>query len=328
MSTSGKYVDAAGGVVWRHRDGERPEFLVVHRPRYDDWSLPKGKNDRDESFEACARREVLEETGYTVKMGDAIGAIAYRTPGDNAKRVRYWLMQRLDGSFSPNSEVDRIEWLRPKKARARLTYARDRTVFDRGLLMIRRPASGRAYLVRHALAGDRKQWKGNDKKRQLSQRGTKQARALADNLSSLPITDVLSSKWARSSQTVAPLAETLGLSVEHHKAFAEGASPKALDGLIKEMAGKVAVLCTHGDVVEAYLEHLAAAGVKRDGPPKWKKASTWVLETRKGKVTNARYLPPPGTRAANLSSQVTVPRTISAMTSSSVRPERFGTWNP
>ena len=165
------FIQAAGGVVWRTRDDGKVQFLVVHRPRYNDWSLPKGKLDRGESFEECAEREVREETGFRVKVGDQLGTVAYVTPAGNKKRVRYWLMEQLNGKFKPNAEVDKIRWLRPKRARATLTYSRDRAVLDRAIQKTRKRRSGRIYLVRHALAGDRNQWTGPDKKRPLSLRG-------------------------------------------------------------------------------------------------------------------------------------------------------------
>lgn len=291
---NGSYIDAAGGVVWRRREDGKREFLVVHRPRYDDWSLPKGKLDAGESYESCAEREVLEETGYSVKMGDEIGTVAYVTPSGNPKRVRYWLMLQLDGEFHPNGEVDDLRWLRPRKARALLGYPRDRTVFDRGLNLVKRRRSGRIYLVRHALAGDRKQWQGVDRNRPLSLRGARQARDLADHLSSVPITDVVSSKWVRCIETVAPLASLIDLEVQRHPALAEGADRRRLEDLIRSLAGRTAVLCSHGDVIQEYLDRLAAKGVSLDGPAKWKKASTWVLDTQKGRVTSGRYLPPVG----------------------------------
>jgi 8-oxo-dGTP diphosphatase len=289
-------IGAAGGVVYRRRPNGKAEYLVVHRPRYDDWSLPKGKLDPGESYEACAEREVMEETGFTVKLREEIGTIAYTTPGNNPKRVRYWLMSQLDGAFVTNGEVDDVAWLRPRKARAALSYGRDRAVFDRAVQLVRRPASGRVYLVRHALAGDRAQWKGSDKKRPLSKRGRTQAAAITDALSGFPVTDIWSSRWIRCHDTVAPLAHLLDLPVQHHGALVEGAAaagPRDVERLVSSLAGSTAVLCTHGDVIAAFVEKLVRAGVSLDGPVQWKKGSIWVLETRKGKVAAGHYLPSP-----------------------------------
>jgi 8-oxo-dGTP diphosphatase len=294
VTLGGRHIEAAGGVVWRYRADGRPEFLVVHRPRYADWTLPKGKLDGGESLLACAEREVVEETGSRVKVGDEIGSIAYLTPQGNTKSVRYWLMEHIDGSFRPNAEVDKVRWLRARKARAALTYSRDHNVLDRGIQLAKRPASGRIYLVRHANAGTRGQWTGNDKKRPLTQRGLKQAFGLQDNLSSMPITDVLSSRTTRCIETVRPLAESIGLEIRRHATLSEGAGPEKVEELVALLAGRTAALCTHRDVISGYLGRLAHAGVKFDGPSKWRKGSTWVLETRKTRVVTARYLPPAG----------------------------------
>jgi 8-oxo-dGTP diphosphatase len=121
-------VRAAGGVIWRAGKNGMTEVLLVHRPRYDDWSLPKGKCEPGESFEDCARREVLEETGLEVTLGDPLPEVRYRDHKDRPKVVRYWLMKAQDdsGEFAPNDEVDEIVWLTVAAAGAELSYAHDR----------------------------------------------------------------------------------------------------------------------------------------------------------------------------------------------------------
>ncbi|HEX2577796.1 MAG TPA: NUDIX hydrolase [Aquihabitans sp.] len=119
---------AAGGAVWRRGDAGTVEVLVVHRPRYDDWSLPKGKCDDGESFLACAEREVLEETGLTCETGPELLDVTYRDHKDRPKVVRYWAMEAVDGTFTPNDEVDEVRWLPFPAAVAQLSYAHDRPV--------------------------------------------------------------------------------------------------------------------------------------------------------------------------------------------------------
>ena len=116
-------VRAAGGIVWR--DGE---VLLVHRPKYDDWTFPKGKADPGESDEDCALREVEEETGLRCSLGRELASSSYTDSRGRPKFVRYWLMRPIDGRFEPTHEVDEIAWLDPADAADRLSYERDRVV--------------------------------------------------------------------------------------------------------------------------------------------------------------------------------------------------------
>jgi 8-oxo-dGTP diphosphatase len=120
-------VEAAGGVVLRGPDGAR-EVCLVHRPNYDDWTLPKGKLDPGESSEQAALREVWEETGLRCRLGDELSPTHYRDQKDRPKVVRYWLME-VEGdppAFEPNDEVDELRWLSLAEAVELLTYDRDR----------------------------------------------------------------------------------------------------------------------------------------------------------------------------------------------------------
>ena len=123
-------VRAAGGVVWRvsSRADGAVEVLLVHRPRYDDWSLPKGKCDPGESFEDCARREVEEETGLRCTLGVELPSTRYVDHKGRPKVVRYWAMAVEAGAFAPNDEVDEVRWLDPGAAAEALTYERDLAV--------------------------------------------------------------------------------------------------------------------------------------------------------------------------------------------------------
>jgi 8-oxo-dGTP diphosphatase len=134
-------VHAAGGVVWRRAaepsGGEASgrggglEVAIVHRPRYDDWSLPKGKLDPGESFEDAARREIEEEVGVRAELGEELPSATYLDNKGRRKLVRYWLMEaRDDPGFTPDDEVDELRWLPPGEARDLLSYERDRELLD------------------------------------------------------------------------------------------------------------------------------------------------------------------------------------------------------
>jgi 8-oxo-dGTP pyrophosphatase MutT (NUDIX family) len=122
-------VRAAGGVVLREGPAGR-EVLLVHRPAYDDWSLPKGKAYRGESDEDCALREVEEETGLRCELGRELPSTSYHDGKGRPKVVRYWAMEPLDGAARPQSEVDDVRWLPLAKAKDALTWERDRAVLE------------------------------------------------------------------------------------------------------------------------------------------------------------------------------------------------------
>ena len=126
MDPEAAEVKAAGGVVWR-RAGDTVAIAIAHRPRYDDWSLPKGKLEPGETWEEAALREVEEETGMRCRLGDELDPTSYKDRKGRAKVVRYWLMEPADDvDFVPNDEVDELRWLAPEEAIRELSYPHDR----------------------------------------------------------------------------------------------------------------------------------------------------------------------------------------------------------
>jgi 8-oxo-dGTP diphosphatase len=121
-------VQAAGGLVHRPRGDGSPELVLVHRPRYGDWTLPKGKLEPGETHEEAALREVEEETGLRCELGRELASTAYRDGSGRPKTVRYWAMRPLAGSFRPHEEVDAVCWVSLPEAEGLLTHGRDREV--------------------------------------------------------------------------------------------------------------------------------------------------------------------------------------------------------
>ena len=279
-------VRAAGGVVWRVRKG-KIEVALVHRPRYDDWALPKGKLAADETELAAAVREVGEELGAQVAVSRRITTITY--PIDSArKRVTYWVMRHAGGEFVPNDEVDEVAWLRPKHARATMSYDVDREVLI-DFMAVPVPESV-IVLVRHARAGKRSEWHGDDAKRPLDDFGREQAQRLIGFLSAFAPTRVVSANLARCTQTVQPFADAFGLSVATDPAFSDAeysTTPTATETALLSLAkpGKVTVVCSQGVTVPGLIDRV----VRGTRPTDTRKGDAWVLSVVDGTVVSADY---------------------------------------
>jgi 8-oxo-dGTP diphosphatase len=286
-------VTAAGGILRREASGGRPEYLIVHRPRHGDWSLPKGKLDPKESYLRAALREVWEETGYHGTNPVSVGSIGYDTTAGNCKLVRWWSMTSGKGKFRANSEVDAVQWLPVREARQLLRYRNDRNVLDRANTLGKDPTASTVYLLRHARAGVKRRSGSSDLGRSLDKTGREQASALALELRRVPITRIITSDHRRCVQTLKPLAASLRLKPETDRRMSVDAGPEEALDLLRELGGEGAAISSHGEVIGALLGSLAAEGVDLVGPMEWRKGSMWVLELRRGKVRSGRYLPPP-----------------------------------
>jgi 8-oxo-dGTP pyrophosphatase MutT (NUDIX family)/phosphohistidine phosphatase SixA len=281
---------AAGGVVVRGAPGAR-ETLIIHRPRYDDWTHPKGKLDPAESFEDGARREVLEETGWRCELGPELPSVSYTDALGRPKRVRYWMMYPTrDDDFTSGDEVDEIRWMPAAQARRMLSYPRDIETLDAALGL-----DTPVYLVRHAKAGSRLDWRGDDDQRPISTKGARQAERLREHLALDEVGRIASSPSLRCLQTVQPLAAALSLPVELHDALREEADASTALAFTAGLGGP-AVICTHGNIVQE-LVLTAAQTDPLTGSYGWKKGSTWILERDAGRPVGARYVPPPRDRA-------------------------------
>ena len=285
-----KPIKASGGLVVRPSpDG--PRVLVIHRPRYDDWSLPKGKDDVGEESTEAALREVKEETGQNPHLVGLVGETTY--PVDGTTKVVRWYGMRVneEAPFTPNDEVDEIRWLDPSEAPGLLSYDHDRSILDRvdldSLL-----TTGTLFLVRHGAAGDRQSWTGEDRLRPLSSKGERQAAGLAQTLADRRPEAIFSSPYLRCLQSVRPLADATGLEVVAHPALAEGEGGKTTRDLVRELAGTNAVLCSHGDVIPALMDWMAHKGLTLRSDYDCKKGSTWEIAVRAGNFHKARYLSP------------------------------------
>jgi 8-oxo-(d)GTP phosphatase len=271
-------IPAAGGLLLRAGSGPR-ELAVIHRPRYDDWSLPKGKLHQGEHPVLGACREVIEETGHVPVMGRRLPSQHY-TLADGEKTVDYWSMHTRRGEFRPGDEVDRLDWLGVAEALDRLSYERDREI-------VRDFAAGpfptaSVLLVRHARAGDKSSWHGDDRLRPLDSAGAEQAELLRHGLVWWDPAVVVSADRVRCVQTVAPFAADLGLPVGTEPVLSEeacAADPDAAVARVRELAdaGGATVACSQGGAIPTVVGQLAKTdGVDLPGLDS-KKGSTWAL---------------------------------------------------
>jgi 8-oxo-dGTP diphosphatase len=289
-------VVAAGAVLWRAADtgcegSAGLQVALVHRPRYDDWSLPKGKLDPGESVPAAAVREVAEETGVRARLGARLGETRYPVP-QGQKVVHYWVAQAIDGgAFTASEEVDELRWLAPSAAEQLLSYDRDREVLARFRAL---PGPPRPVLVvRHAKAGSRDSWDSDDDLRPLSPKGLAQARGLTELLRLFGPARAYAAVPVRCPQTIQPLADELGLKIVEEPLLGEEAywrDPDAGVARLLELAAgpDVPVLCSQGGVIPDVVCRLTGS---QDAPAS--KASTWVLGFVDGRVASADYYPPP-----------------------------------
>ncbi|MEU8267063.1 NUDIX hydrolase [Sphaerisporangium sp. NPDC049002] len=242
-------IRAGGAVVWRG-DSRDPEVAVVHRPKYDDWSFPKGKLKPGEHVIAGALREVAEETGLSVALGRHLPPVHYMK-GGRLKRVDYWVARAIEEvAQEPSDEVDALVWLPVEEARARLTYE-----WDAGLLRAfgAAPLATTPFVVaRHAYAGTRQDWTGDDDLRPLDEAGEAQARTIADILYGYRPASLVSSPSRRCVQTLLPYAAREVLKIRTERLLTETEYDTSLSlSLVLSILdeGRPTAVCGHGKVL-------------------------------------------------------------------------------
>jgi 8-oxo-(d)GTP phosphatase len=265
-----RLIKAAGGVAWRLGPHGEPEILLVHRKKYDDWSLPKGKNEPGEPLPVTAVREVLEEGGARLALGRRLVSVRYNV-GGRPKRVHYWAARVLsvDEHAVPNSEVDEVDWLPAGHAIERVSYPHDHGVladfaaWPAGTVPL--------ILLRHSKALAKSGWKRADADRQLDGSGRSDAKALADLLACFaPHPRLISSPAARCVDTLRPLSQLTGAQVQeepslyiHNQSFRTDAADAGtgIAALIREAiaSGVPTVVCAHRENISVLQEAALAA---------------------------------------------------------------------
>jgi len=278
----GRTVRAAGCVVWRFGKSG-PEVLQVHRPRYGDWSFPKGKLDPGETSLAAAMREVEEETGLAVTLGPRLPDQHYTVSTGQPKVVTYWAARApADADISkyrPNNEIDKLRWVPVAVARKSLTYPYDVALLKRFL------ASGYdswpLLVVRHGQARSRKGWTKDDDERPLRVEGKRQAKRLITLLGAYGVCDVVSSDSVRCVDTVLPYVNSASASIRLVPSLSQTSADKeAIRQWMHNVLNRddAMAVCSHRPVLPMIFK---ALGVK---PTPLEPAAVFVIHRAGGKV--------------------------------------------
>ena len=258
MSKKPKIVSAGGVVLREHTNGL--QVLLIHRERYDDWSLPKGKGEADELLPETAIREIQEETGVTARLGLRLPSLRYKV-GKHPKAVHYWRSSMLSQRpRRPDHEVSAVKWFPIDAALEKATHPDERAVIEAA---VQAPPTNALLIVRHAKAMQRKHWSGDDRKRRLSGRGRDQANRLVDVLAAFGIERLVSSASARCKETLKPYAKTQKISIETYDQLTEESAaknPKAVRKLMAELLKNLdrpMAVCGHRPVLPEMYAGLA-----------------------------------------------------------------------
>lgn len=289
-------IRAAGAIIWRENSPFELEVLVIHRPKHDDWSFPKGLVDDGESAIAAAYREVKEETGIDAIFGQYLGSTSYKVD-DNKKKVKYW-MARAKGesvAFVPNSEVDKIEWVDSKTARHFLTHDEDRDLLDD--FMAKERHTSTLILLRHAKALKRSEWNDYDLDRPLSSEGVEQSHKLVKQLEPFGLTAIYSSDATRCFSTVEPFSVAHNLKVNVTQSLNEEEFDKSAKTSVDYVRQVMKfegnhVVAGHNPIIPHVLSKIARVDYSADD---LSPADAWIVHHHGDKIIAVEFLAKPTT---------------------------------
>jgi 8-oxo-(d)GTP phosphatase len=271
---------AAGAVLWRKSEKKKIEVLIIHRPKYDDWTFPKGKAEIGEPLIACAYREVLEETNIETAFGPYLGEVEYLT-NDGKKKVSFWSAKVIkEKDFKPNAEVDQLKWVEVAKVKELLTLDTDRKILEQFLQI--EPDTKPLILLRHAKAVTRDEWQGEDDDRPLDSYGQNQAKRLLAMYQVFNLEQIHSSDAVRCYDTVVAIAKGLNIKLEVTGKLSESTfkkdKEKAFDyakDLIK--LNESVLLCSHNPILPKMLNKLTKKSEVDADEGKLLPADGWVI---------------------------------------------------
>jgi 8-oxo-dGTP diphosphatase len=287
-------IRAAGALLWRENSELKIEIALIHRPRYDDWSHPKGKLEEGETSLRCAFREVIEETGITPQFGRELGSVEYKEPA-GLKRVKYWAAKAPYNSekFVVNEEVDQIKWLSPEDALGLATHESDREIIEN--FLAQEPRTDTLIILRHTKALERGDWDGDDSKRTLDERGIQQSHQLIQHLQPFAINEIYTSNYTRCVQTVTPLGNSRGLSITEIPNLNEeifGLDPErsiSFANAVKQDEKNI-LICSHNPVIPTMLRGILNTKLKNKDLIKLEPGDAWVVHRVRGEIVGLDFL--------------------------------------
>jgi 8-oxo-dGTP diphosphatase len=271
---------AAGAVLWRKSEKKKIEVLIIHRPKYDDWTFPKGKAEIGEPLIACAYREVLEETNIETAFGPYLGEVEYLT-NDGKKKVSFWSAKVVkEKEFKPNTEVDQLKWVEVTKVKEMLTLDTDRKILEQFLQI--EPDTKPLVLLRHAKAVTRDEWQGEDDDRPLDSYGQNQAKRLLAMYQVFNLEQIHSSDAVRCYDTVVAIAKGLNIKLEVTGKLSESTfkkdKEKAFDYAKDLMKlNESVLLCSHNPILPKMLNKLTKKSEVDADEGKLLPADGWVI---------------------------------------------------
>lgn len=290
-------IQAAGAVLWRRLGDDLIQVALIHRPRYGDWSFPKGKVEHGEAEISCAYREVLEETGYASIFGPELCKVQYPV-GDLTKTVRYWSAQAIGESNGPHDrqEVDQLVWFTVSDAYAKLSRQGDKEVlknfekFGTDTIAL--------ILLRHGKAIAREEWEGDDGDRPLAQLGQLQAQRMLSVYLPYAVSEIHTSDAVRCYETVVPIARSLELNTIFWSQLSEYAFEKDKKLAIQVVQEIIesesrAIVCGHNPVLPGIVAKLIGKKSFKELDHGLMPGESWILHHRDGEIVAIDWMQAP-----------------------------------
>ena len=290
-------IQAAGAVLWRRLSEDLLQVALIHRPRYDDWSFPKGKVEAGEAEISCAHREVLEETGFDAVFGPELCKVQYEV-GEDLKTVRYWSAQAIGepSAVHDTEEVDQLIWVTASDAYTKLSRKGDQEVLknfgkfgaDTTPLI----------LLRHGKAIAREEWEGDDGDRPLAQLGQQQAKRMHAIYLPFAVSEIHSSDAVRCYETVSPMARTMSLNLVYWSELSEYAFEKDKKAAINVVNDIIesearAIVCGHNPVIPGIVAKFIGKKNFKELDHGLLPGEAWILHHRDGEIVAIDWVQAP-----------------------------------